>query len=154
MFYKKSAILDLLNRTRDLFWKMDETRYTKKTLNRARFLTRDIFFNTAIFFIAVSVLKPLLIGRGFMTFKCYRPEWLPRFILLAVQDVMCATTTIVFVCFDIMVCTLLTLTQIQFRMLGNRLRQLYDTDYNGTYHHEVVRARLKDLVDHYNLLME
>nr|CAH7730623.1 unnamed protein product [Callosobruchus chinensis] len=147
LFFRRKEVLDILQLTNTHFWEVDRnSEYINGTLKKtSRF---RIFYVTSVYLFALSsVVKPHI--NGGMTFKCYKPEWLPRYVLLTFEDIISLAINSVFCCFDVLMMTLLTLAQVQFRMLNERIDQIYTLSRP-----ERIRINMRECINHYNFLID
>nr|CAI5865529.1 unnamed protein product [Callosobruchus analis] len=147
LFFRRKQVFDILQLTNTHFWEVDRDsgsiNVTLKKTTRLR-----IFYVTSVYLFALSsVVKPHI--NGGMTFKCYKPQWLPRYVLLAFEDIISLAINSVFCCFDVLMMTLLTLTQVQFRMLNEKIYKIYNLNSP-----ENVRTNMRECINHYNVLID
>nr|CAI5865532.1 unnamed protein product [Callosobruchus analis] len=84
------------------------------------------------------------------TYRCYKPDWLPRFALLIIQDSACIGAMTSLCCFDNLIMTLLTHFQLQFMILNGKIRNVFGKSNEDTYQ---IRHNIITYVDQYNFLM-
>ncbi|VEN59367.1 unnamed protein product [Callosobruchus maculatus] len=147
LFFRRKQVLDILQLTNTHFWKVDRnSEYIDSTLKKTSRLR--VFYVTSVYLFALSsVVKPHI--NGGMTFKCYKPQWLPRYVLLAFEDIISFAINSVFCCFDVLMMTLLTLAQVQFRMLNDRIDQIYNLNRP-----QKIRKNMRECINHYNFLID
>nr|ALR72571.1 odorant receptor OR28 [Colaphellus bowringi] len=147
LYMKRAEILDLLRRTKEHFWQIKDDREDVKRSYKLAKLLKNLFFNSVVLFIISAIVKPIIIGGNTLTYKCHKPELIPRWLFLIFQDAMCVAILFTLSCTDVLILTLLILTQIQFRMLNEKIQTIHDNEVD--FH-----DRLKECVDHQNFLMD
>lgn len=76
------------------------------------------------------------------------------YILLAVETYSIWLTGLVCIAFDLYFATIVTLTSMQFRMLGIEFRNVIEMENRNTDDKIKIRKLLKKCIDHHNLLLK
>nr|CAI5842987.1 unnamed protein product [Callosobruchus analis] len=158
MFLNREKILDLLKRTQQDFWdfKLVETTSPKKRvcLQPLKNLKNVFHIYITLYLAALTsfVLFPILSkGEELLIYECYRPPWLPYYVLLILEQfvgTMCTLFTMLPV--DFLFMSLITLTLVQYKMLNMELRQLFDTEAKP--HKKFLERKIGECVKHHAYL--
>ncbi|VEN59359.1 unnamed protein product [Callosobruchus maculatus] len=144
LFVHRSKIQDLVGRTRN-FWKLKNYEQAVKS---TRFI-RNIYASIVSLIILRVVVKNHVSGKG-MTFRVYRPKWIPRMAIILLEDFACISATATYICFDVLVRTFLVLLQMQFEMLNEEFTAIYQNCKELS--RDELDKKLRRCVDHHNYL--
>nr|CAI5851798.1 unnamed protein product [Callosobruchus analis] len=99
--------------------------YTKKYHNRLKLAYR-LFVISCIFNTSGFCYQTFFFEEDILVIQCWKPDWMPFYPFWLFQVlVMYFGVMLPIICLDTLIMTLLVLTQIQFRLLGEELQNIF-----------------------------
>nr|CAI5851799.1 unnamed protein product [Callosobruchus analis] len=132
LYFNKAKIGDLLKISASSFWSLDRIKlapetmeYTKKYHNRLKLAYR-LFVISCIFNTSGFCYQTFFFEEDILVIQCWKPDWMPFYPFWLFQVlVMYFGVMLPIICLDTLIMTLLVLTQIQFRLLGEELQNIF-----------------------------
>ncbi|CAH1109664.1 unnamed protein product [Psylliodes chrysocephalus] len=154
LYRNKKTIRELFNNTKDTFWTPSETKNIKRSQKLGTFL-KNFYFKCVVLCITSTVIKPFVLGEGASSYTKYKPDYVPRYFFLILEDIACTAALLSMLCLDVVILTLLMMTEVQFQILNNKLSNLFHFDSGKeVYYQQVLHKRIKEYVDHQNFLIK
>lgn len=158
MYLTKPQILDLTRLVENNFWVFESLEHeddkkifkdmTNNLKNRSRFLIG--VYQLAL----IGYLAPFFSKGQKQVFECYRPEWLSYYFVLFLEEYACLVTIFLPInVTDFMFLMLSSLTTIQFTLLNEEFKRIYNLE-NCSMKQKHWKFKLRKCIKHHIFLLE
>lgn len=142
----------------DRFWKLEDIvlSASEKDYFQQSYKKMRIAFHMLIFFCSLNsgcaCFQTFFLEDDILAFICYQPEWMSFYTLWFVQALVMVFSIIVpIVCLDVSLMTLLTLTQIQFKLLNKEVENIFNDSV--TFWGKNTEWRIRRVIRHHVFLL-
>ncbi|KAG5898285.1 hypothetical protein JTB14_008628 [Gonioctena quinquepunctata] len=139
------------------FWEMKSAGDEKEQLELKTDLSnlkRTFYIEVICLFCPIPsiIIMPILEGNS-LPFPCYRPNWIPVKYLAIYQGLIAPQTVLSLLGSDMLFLGLVKLTQIQFKLLNQEMKTIFD-EINDDDFEEVTKRRLSRCIRHHLFLLD
>nr|CAI5866180.1 unnamed protein product [Callosobruchus analis] len=158
LYFNKSTLAILIRRMETDFWSPDDIPLSKeeKQFFADTHQRLKTAFKMLILFCSLNsgcaCFQTFFLPENVLAFVCYEPETINFWYIWTLQAfVMVFSIVVPIVSLDVMLMTILVLTELQFKLLNKEVETLFDVDANTG---ENVDKRIERVIRQHNFLLE
>lgn len=134
------------------FWEVNVIDDQVKFLSQFFNGVAKMYKNILIFAILIYIVGPFL-SKASSIFNCYVPPYVPFPLFYIVEFYIVLNASLVFVCFNIFICSLIVLVTVQFRLVNLKIKDLNVKEIENDHDVRLYVCKLKAIIRHQQFLM-
>lgn len=162
LFIERSNMLELLRMMKINFWKVEDVTDEQEKLSYDLIYHRAVQRFKIITTLSVTSAVFFYLGRFFsdwrpiadnLPFESYMAPGVPYYILFCFEALVGFRLVLPILALDVLMLSIMTLTEVQFKMLNKRLRSIFDFDDGVRNKCQIIHDRIRRCYDHHSFLM-